>query len=348
MSAERIEIAPMRAKPSWTDRLMDAVERGPLPYWIVYPALFLLEAAIFHLIGWQDGWVKPYTLERINFLYPLWAWFPLLAMTYLDGVAKQSLQAFASLLDDSPEDLARLEEEFTHMPPGPVIATGLIWVGVYALMMVISFGSFVRDYGLGNFAMLVSGLVGLVTFPVGGVLYYHTIRQLRLVSETVKRVRQFNLFQLDPVYAFSRLTSQTGLFWLLLLTLTQLVFPANLLTVVSISLYVIMVVLVCAAFMLPIWSVHHRLKDEKSRLISEANQRLESKLEGLHRSLDADHLEEVVTIREAVCALVEEREILSKIPTWPWRTGTLAGFVSALILPVILVLIQVGLEKSIK
>lgn len=348
MSVEQIGRIPTTVKMSWTDRFMDAVERGPLPYWLVYPALFFLEAAIFHLVGWQDGWIKPSTLERINFLYPLWTWMPMLVMTYLDHVARQSLQAFASLLDDSAEDLARLEAEFTHMPPGPVLATGLIWIGVYGLLMLVSFNVFVREYGLGSFAAWVSVLAGLVTFPVGGVLYYHTIRQLRLVSETVKRVRQFNLFQLDPVYAFSRLTSQTGLFWLLLLTLTQLFFPVDLLTVFSLSLYVMQVVLVFAAFVLPLWSVHHRLEDEKRRLLAEANLRLENKLQRMRRSLDADHLEELEPVRQAVGALVEEREILSKIPTWPWRSGTLAGFVSALILPIVLALVQIGLERLLK
>jgi hypothetical protein len=348
MGAQQIEQTPIPVKISWIERLMDAVERGPLPYWVVYPALFFLETAILHLIGWQDGWVKPYMLERINFLYPLWAWVPLLAMTYLDGVAKQSLHDFAALLADSPEDLAKLEAEFMNMPPGPVFATGLIWVGVYALMMVISFGTFVRDYGLGPIAAFVSILTGLVTFPFGGVLYYHTIHQLSLVRATVNRVEQFNLFQLEPVYAFSRLTARTGLVWLLMLTLTQLFFTIRLLSVVSITLYFIMVLLALAAFVLPIWSVHQRLVDEKCRLLSEVNQRLESRFERLHRSLDADHLDEVATIREAVGALVEEREILSKIPTWPWRAGTLAGFVSALILPIILVMIQIGLEKLIK
>jgi hypothetical protein len=348
MGAQQIEQTSRPVKISWTDRLMDAVERGPLPYWVVYPALFFLETAILHLIGWQDGWVKPYTLERINFLYPLWAWVPLLAMTYLDGVAKQSLHAFAPLLEDSPEDLACLQAEFTHMPPGPVFATGLIWVGVYALMMVISFGTFVRDYGLGSFAAFVSILTGLVTFPFGGVLYYHTIHQLRLVSATVKRVEQFKLFQLDPVYAFSRLTARTGLVWLIMLFLTQLFFTTRLFSVATLSLYMVMVLLALAAFVLPIWSVHQRLEDEKRRLLAEANQRLEDKLQRLHHSLDADHLEEVATIHGAVGALVDEREVLSKIPTWPWRAGTLAGFVSALILPVILALIQIGLEKLIK
>ena len=348
MSARQIERTTNSFRSSWIDRVMDAVERWPVPYWLVYTVFFLLEVLIFHWIGWQDGWVKRYTLEPINFLFPIWMFGPLLAMTYLDGVARQSLHDFASLLDDSPEDLDRLESEFTQMPPGPVLAIGLIWLGVYALMMLITFPAFLEQYGVGPFASIVSGFIGLITFPVGGVLYYHSTRQLRLVSQTVKRVQKFNVFQLDPVYAFSRLTSQTGLVWLFMLTLTQLVFPITLLSFVSISLYVIMVLLVVAAFVLPLWSVHHRLEAEKRRLLSEANQRLEDKLQRMHRSLDADHLDELDALRQAVGGILDEREILSKIPTWPWRSSTIAGFGSALILPIVLALIQIALERLIK
>lgn len=347
MSTERIALTPKSFRLSWIDRVMDAVERLPVPYWLVYLILFFLEAGLFNLIGWQGSWVKPYTLEPLNFLFPLWLWATLTFMTYLDGVAKQSLRTFAPLLEEDAETLACLEVEFTRMPAGLVLITNVVFVLIYMLMMAFTFKPFIQLYQLGPFAAWLAAITGLITFPIGGVLYYHTYRQLRLVSQTVKRVGRFDLFQLDPVYAFSRLTSQTGLIWLLMLTLTQLFFTTKLLSVVSVSLYIIMVLLAIVTLVLPLRSVHQRLVEEKRRLLAEANQRLESKLERLHRSLDADHLDEVATIREAVCILVDEREILVKIPTWPWRSTTFVGFVTALIFPIFLVVLQIILEKLI-
>jgi hypothetical protein len=35
-----------------------------------------------------------------------------------------------------------------------------------------------------------------------------------------------------------------------------------------------------------------------------------------------------------------EREILGKLPTWPWSAGTIRGFGSALLLPITVFLLQ--------
>jgi hypothetical protein len=36
---------------------------------------------------------------------------------------------------------------------------------------------------------------------------------------------------------------------------------------------------------------------------------------------------------------------LNGIPTWPWRGGTLAGFLSVTLLPIILFIIQLGIAS---
>lgn len=345
MGVEQVRIAEPGYRLSPINRVLIAVKKLPLPYWLVYLGLFLIEAALFHLISWQDGWVPRYSLEPIDFLYPLWLWGPLLAMTYLDDVAKYSLRAFAPMLDDDPETIASLEVAFTSMPAGPVLITGLVWLLVYTLFMLATFETVLQIYQLGPLAMWWSGIMGLITFPIGGALYYHSIRQLRLVSQTLGRVKHFNLFRLEPVYAFSGLTARTGLVWLVMLTLTQVFFPLTLVSGPQIIIYVVQALLVFAAFVLPLWNVHQRLVDEKRRLLADINQRLESKLQRLHRSLDADHLDELDGIRQAIGGLQDEREILSKIPTWPWRTETLTGFASAMLLPIVLFLIQLVLER---
>ena len=345
MGAEQVSYAGAGFHLSPINRLMNAVRRLPLPYWLVYLGLFSLEAGIFHLVAWQDGWVPRYSLEPVNFLFPLWLWGPLLAMTYLDDVARQSIRDFAPLLDEDRETIAGLEAAFASMPSGPVWITGLIWVFVYALFMLATFGTVLQLYQLGPFAIWWAVITGLMTFPIGGVIYYHSIHQLRLVNQTLARVKRINLFRLEPVYAFSRLTARTGLVWLVLLTLTQVFFPIQMVSAPQFIVYGVQALFVLAAFVLPLWSVHQRLVDEKRSLLADVNQRLESKLQRLHRALDSDHLDELDPIRQAIGGLTDEREILSKIPTWPWRTETLTGFASAMLLPIVLLLIQLLLER---
>ena len=43
--------------------------------------------------------------------------------------------------------------------------------------------------------------------------------------------------------------------------------------------------------------------------------------------------------------LASERSVVSSIPTWPWSTATFSGFVSALVLPIALFLIQLALKN---
>jgi hypothetical protein len=176
-------------------------------------------------------------------------------------------------------------------------------------------------------------------------LYYHTIRQLRLVSRILGLVERVNLFRLDPVYAFARVTAKTGVSWLLLTGATLIVFPFRLINVTVVALYLTQVVFALGAFVLPLWNVHQRLVAEKRRLLAAVNRRLEVAIHRLHEALDGDDLARVKEIDTALGGLGSERKVLSSIPTWPWSTATLSGFVSALVLPVALFLIQLALKN---
>jgi hypothetical protein len=53
----------------------------------------------------------------------------------------------------------------------------------------------------------------------------------------------------------------------------------------------------------------------------------------------------VTQLKDAMLGLIAERDVLNALPTWPWRPGTLAGFLSATVLPIILFLLQMGLSR---
>jgi hypothetical protein len=87
--------------------------------------------------------------------------------------------------------------------------------------------------------------------------------------------------------------------------------------------------------------VNQHLVSEKRRLVAALNQRVERTLGHLHRDVDDHDLSEAEQVNEAISALNAERDMLTRIPTWPWRAGTLTSFLSAVGLPIILFLIQV-------
>ena len=331
--------------PSFIDRFMDFVKRLPIPYWLTYLVLFILESILVHVVAWIDGWLPAYTFSPLPLIFPLWLWTPLAMMTFLDRVSLEALSSFRPLLDVDEEQLNKLKYEFTVMPARGVIFSGVFWVTVYILLTVLAYQAFYVGYGLGTTLSVVIFVAGLISFAIGSAIYYHSFRQLRLVNRTVKMVQHFNLFQLDPVYAFSRVTSLIGVSWMIMLSLTLLTFPIDLLSAPVLAILVLQVGLAVAAFVLPLWFVHVRLLTEKRRLLGEINRRVEATIENLHHSIDGNELSVMDPLNKAVMSLNVERDMVNNIPTWPWRAGTLTGFLSALFLPIILFLIQLAIQK---
>lgn len=326
--------------PSFLDRFMDSVAGLPVPFWLTYLILFLVQSAIVHILAWIDGWLPAYTFSRMLFLFPLWQWLPLAIMTYSNSVSIQALSMFSRLLDVEEPELERLKYEFSTMPSRGVILSSVIWGIVYVILTVVNFDTFYVSYGLGTILSVVVALEGLIAYLTGSAIYYYSFRQLRLVNHTVRMVRQFNIFRLDPVYAFSRVTSLIGVSWMIMLTLTLLLFPTQLVRGETLAILILQVVLAIAAFVLPLWFVHRRLEREKLRVLAEFHRQVESTTARLHRCLDENDMGPVTQLKDAMLGLSAERDVLTHIPTWPWRAGTLAAFLSATILPIVLFIIQ--------
>jgi len=158
-------------------------------------------------------------------------------------------------------------------------------------------------------------------------------------------VKQFDLFQLEPIYAFSALTSRTGASWVILISLTLLTVPIQAAPFPTLALLIVQLVLAIAAFVLPLRIVNNRLVSEKRRLLAELDQRVKGTLASLHRCFDENALAEVAQINSAIVGLNAERDILTRIPTWPWRAGMLTGFLSIVILPIMLFILQLVLAR---
>jgi hypothetical protein len=69
-------------------------------------------------------------------------------------------------------------------------------------------------------------------------------------------------------------------------------------------------------------------------------ERLLSALSQVHERQDDEDLAGFENQYQLVMSLSHERELLRKTPTWPWQPGTLLAFLSALLLPITIFLIQ--------
>jgi hypothetical protein len=350
MTTTSITNQPTTAKravypPSFLDRFMDFIQRLPLPYWLTYLLLFLLQSLIIHILGWSLGWPAPFKTDPMLFMFPIWQWLPFAIMTYTNSVALEALKEFSPLLHADESELSRLRYEFTNMPARGVLLNGLFWGVVFAALMYATFGTIASNYSWTGSISMVVIVEGLICYVTGSVIYYHSLRQLWLVNRTVRMAHQFNVFRLDPAYAFSRLTSLTGISWMVMITATLLTFPIQFISGMVLGILLVMLVLAVMAFVLPLWFVHHRIQVEKQRLLGELDRHVETTTARLHRLLDADDMPPVTPYKDAMLALDSERKVLESIPTWPWTSGTLTGFISATVLPILLFIVQLVIQK---
>ena len=56
--------------------------------------------------------------------------------------------------------------------------------------------------------------------------------------------------------------------------------------------------------------------------------------------MDADDLSRADGLNKAQASLLQQREVIARLSTWPWSIATLRAFISAILLPLALFLIQ--------
>jgi hypothetical protein len=188
--------------------------------------------------------------------------------------------------------------------------------------------------------------VTIFSFSCMFALLFQTIRQLRRVNDLHQRADKIDLFQLEPVHAFSSLTARTGIGLILFIVYSGLVESSNI-TDANLAGLVIFGVLAVFVFTLPLLGMRKRLKIEKAQLIGDVNERIKVTIGRIHDQVDSNQHEKVGELRTAMSALIEERNLIAAISTWPWDPSTLRGFASTLLLPIFLWLITSLLERLI-
>jgi hypothetical protein len=264
-------------------------------------------------------------------------------MHYLDRYAGQALIQFRPLLQVSDSQFARLHYELTTLPA----RSTLLASGIGLLVTLISLPFTPTDAFLAGVIRQPSNqLAFLIGNAILAGFVYHTIHQLRMVSRIHATVTRLNLYRRGPIYAFSRLTMRTALGWVLGLSLGLSPRIAPLMALGNfILLWLAFLPLAVLVFIFPLVGGHQLLVREKARLQDEVEQRVEAALLRVHEQQDGNDLSNLGGLKTLLDSLLVERELVVKLPTWPWKPGTLAGFTSALLLPLGIWLLQQLLTK---
>jgi hypothetical protein len=330
-------------KISWVDKLMDWLERLPLPLWVTYILMYLLSV----LIVWGMYLIEGIVIsgENLALIFANAVWFPmgLGALHYLNIVARRGMMEFHPVLDCNEDEYNHLEYQMIRMPKGVVLVINGI---LAALFIAVALDSPANLDPRITKPLAAAMIVIYMIFGFSNllILFYHTIRQLRLVSKMYELVKSINIFNLQPLYTLSGLTAKTGIVWIIFMSMNYFINfvlgQGPMSTEVIFSLFFVEIVFAVLVFILPLWGIHVRIQDEKEDMLKKYGERLRKTDNELHQLFDDKDLNSMEAYQKGISALISLRTEIEKTPTWPWQPATLRGFLSAVFLPIILFVIQ--------
>lgn len=327
---------------SWVNVLTSWLERLPGPTWLAYVGAVV--------IGILLSVVCQCAVGIVGIAYYGALPFAILGLIHrLDRAAGQALRSVRPLLQMDETGVAGMHYQLTVVPARPAALLALAAIVVTQLGYVMDpVGSGI--VGLSTEQLLLRDAWESFVTALFLVLVYHTIRQLRLIGRVHEGIKRIDVFAQGPLYTLSRVTSMTALGFVLLLVPSVFLIPPNAdvpYIVITAAWYGAAVLVSTAAFVLPLWGIHDRLVDEKRRLQGEIGRRLTTTVEAIHAAVDAQDGEAIEARNRALSTLIAERDLVNRIPTWPWSTGALTGFVSAVFLPIGLWIVTRALERLV-
>jgi hypothetical protein len=333
--------------PSWVDRFTDWVRRLPIPAWLFYAALAVGISLLYAAIKWSDG---TYPIDRGPLFLILSAStliYGLALMHYLDNWAGVALARFRPVLTLDEAGYNKLHYQLTTLPSRPTLVATIIGA-LYGLSGLLSLSpEDVAEFGL--FTSPLASVIEVLALATGyisaAILIYHTVRQLRMVSRIYTNHTRIDLFQLGPLYSFSKLAARTAI---------GIGIPSYAWATInadpgagvgSLAETGVFTVIVVATFVWPLLGAHRLLQEEKERLKSEAAQRLKAVMAELNSRADRRDFSEVEGINLTIDGILKQQSVIDKISTWPWQPETLRGLGAAILLPLVVWGIQRLLEN---
>jgi hypothetical protein len=340
---EEFSIKNATSPPSWMNRFTSWVNRLPLPAWLFYTILLIVWELISYLLAWEAGDLQWGEVDFLTFFYNSHGVAMLVFHHYLEGEIGDALHESKPLLNISSGDFLKLVYEFTIMPARLFLVLSTTGLGIGTFFIANELG-FPRLSLPLLFQIAIAGIQVALLFGFA----YRLLRLLSMISKLYASPITINLFDLAPVYELSALGAKAALFLLIWLYLSLAISPGALMDPLY-STYlvgtVLFTMLALAAFFLSLRGINRRLVKEKRHLISDVSRRLESVLDQIKHTVESGDLRKIGDLETALRAVRSEKDLVDKIPTWPWRPATLRVFLSAVFLPIFLWLIQQVLDR---
>jgi hypothetical protein len=338
-AAPVVRLLPYRPGP--ISRLFGWMDAVPARPWLVLGVLTILLLIWAHVTLWWRGVIPVGTLDLAAIVLVFYIPYPLAGGIIGRRIARNAVMNFWPATGWPVGEQDSWIARFENVPMRDELVAGLIGlvVGVGAMLAVptavVGPDRTRLDVDLALAPMFVGGYV-LSALAVAYALHW-----VRLVAEIHRRATAIEPFDRAPIYAFSRLTVFVGL---AILAGTYYTFTVNAPFITgnlpAQTFLPITTTLSVVAFVLPLWGIHGRLVRRKDELLGDVAGQIRTAGAELKARVEAGSFEESKAIHDALAGLTIVRDQIRDLPTWPWPPQLLRGFISALLLPVIVYILS--------
>jgi hypothetical protein len=308
--------------------------------WLLVPGVAAAQFAWAHAVLWAAGRLEPWSIDQSTVIFLVYAPFALAACLIGRQIARRSVAAFwpaTGWPDGERSRWVQLFErgsarlEWAALAIGVAITGG--WLAGASSELIGSEPGRLASYVA--YAPLVVAGYGFSSL-VGAI----GLRWLVLVDRIHGQATAIDVFDRAPIYAFSRLTVYLGIAIAAAMYYTLAVNGSAQADNVGALLFdATAVPFAIVAFVAPLWGIHNRLVREKDQLLLDVERRITRLGAEMYARIDAGAFDSTKVINDSLGGLTALRDRIAHLPTWPWEPQLFRGFVSALLLPIVLFLL---------
>jgi hypothetical protein len=338
---------PNQYPPSWVDRLTDWIDRLPFPVWVFYVGLYSIAAVGLHVATWLNGTSPWGTPSFIQFYSAIWPPIVLYVIHDTDRLAANAVSRIAPLVRSKSGQLKILAYEITTMPSPIVLVIYLLSAAMMSLFAFQDPRFVFYEPPAGDIhpvAFALAFFFGVSSYSMAPVIVYHGIRQLGLIRKAYSLVDVVSIYHQQPLYAFSGVTMRTAGYFFLMVYISYLgefLYDASASeAALNVVLSAIMIPISVFIVLIPLLGIHRRLADAKLDALEKNSDHIEKTQTLLHDAIDKKNYTKIKGVDGALASLYRVQDQLKTIATWPWPAGAFRNFLSAVLIPMILWLLQ--------
>ena len=325
-------------RPFFLHAFMDWLYRLPIPAWLIYALVLPVLGLGQHLYAWNIGALPRGAVNMDLGFSSLWVIIMLVLWRHISSRAGMALDQYRPYLGLDDRTFAELRYRFVTLPLGiglPAVVFGVFagWSSAQADMLVAP----PAQYIVPPIRITIWILVNVLIVPAA----IQILRQVQLMHSVFLKAERIDLFDLHPLYAFSKYTAVVCVLGVLSSAVLPLLvnptaYEASGLLATGITIAVIALLI----YFYSLFGVNRQLVARKRQVLREADERMEAMFQRIHTAFESENYSQASGLRDLLSALQDERAVIRGTRTWPWEPGTLSWFGSALVIPILLTVLR--------